>query len=101
MPCRSEGYDLPPTPTVLKKDYDKLLAEHDKVTRILCGVIAQIRKGDLHKFLDEEGELWYKEHAELDKKRLEAERKAKRDAINAARSQLAEAKRKLAKLEGK
>lgn len=75
MPCTSEGYNLPPTPTVLKKDYDKLLAEHDKVTRILCGVIGQIRKGDLHKFLDEEGELWYEKHQKIDAKRLANEKK--------------------------
>lgn len=93
MPCTSDGYDLPPMPTVSKASYDKLLEEHDKTTRILCEVSKHLTLEQKMEDITDEAREWILDHDKADKKRL------KQDAVKKAREELAKAEEALAQAE--
>lgn len=69
MPCRSDGYESTPEPTVLKVEHDAALEELHKVTRLLCERMAETTDITASKELSE----WWTKHREQDKIRLQRE----------------------------
>lgn len=95
MPCRCDGYEEAPAPTVLKATYDKAVGELHRTTRLLCEVMETREK---HRFPTSiELDAWWEKHQKADAKRLK--REAVEKELRAAEQKAEKLKKQLSDLE--
>lgn len=88
MPCRSDGYDTPPSGLLSEchRQLKQARAEADKATALLCRIMRDFDDDKLsldtfmHSFNGPNLQKWWKNHKKVDAKRLAKEANAKKIA---------------------